>query len=362
MKPKRLWSLTLLLLINTFHAAAQQLLITDDEGNPVGFAHVLNHNGTVLSVSNLDGTADLTPMSDQIEGKPVTITHVAFKPRTINIDPATTGTRTVALEETDFDMPELTVTPKDFIYVQTYYRVLYMRDDTVTYYRAGLVDNVYDVKKKKLNTDSRHFSKAEIGLLKVLINKLAGSTIESYAELSIPSGKREITSTPAGPGRTRLDYHGVDIGTRIQDFESHQLRTSIDMEALAKQKYKEEGKEKKLKRMEEDKNVVNNRTIVYQMDDEGKSTFEDFMMSEWHNEFDSYSRANKKYQHVIIWLESYNVDRAYVTKKELKERKAQNRREMNLDSMRQLEQERGVPALAPQLQRRLDVLFKKAKD
>ena len=58
MKPKRLWSLTLLLLINTFHAAAQQLLITDDEGHPVGFAHVLNHNGTVLSVSNLDGTAD----------------------------------------------------------------------------------------------------------------------------------------------------------------------------------------------------------------------------------------------------------------------------------------------------------------
>ena len=39
MKPKRLWSLTLLLLINTLHAAAQQLLITDDEGNPVGFAH-----------------------------------------------------------------------------------------------------------------------------------------------------------------------------------------------------------------------------------------------------------------------------------------------------------------------------------
>ena len=354
--------LLLILLIVTLNAAAQKLHIKDTDGNPVGYANVINHSGTVLGMSDLDGLVDITPMAPAVQDKPVTITHIAFKPVTLQLGNAN-STQEVTLEETDFDMPEVTVTPKDFIYVQTYYRVLYMQDDTVVYYRAGLIDNAYDLKKKTLKTDSHHFSKAQYGILKFALNKLAGSTLESYADLPIKKNiASELTITKESPERERVSYKGQQIGNIINDLSSQQRRIAVDMQAFTRLVYQEQGKEKRLRRMDAKKNIKHNFYRVYQTDSEGNFGLEDFMMTQWLDDYDSYERLYKKDVHTRIWLESFSTDRAYVTKKELKERKKQNRREMNISSMRQFEQEHGVPAYAPQIQERLKVLFKKASD
>ena len=362
MKQTRLFTLIVLLLTCALPTMAQKLKVQDAEGNPVGYAQIINHEGIVLGMTNLEGDADLTSTQHLIHNEPITITHVGFAHTNIQVTAGATDVKTVTLEDSNYSMNEVTVTPKDFIYVQTYYRVLFMTDDTVSYYRSGLIDNIYNVKKKTMKTESRHFSKAEFGLLKVLVNKLLGKTLEKHGSLPVRSEKARLVVTPEEKGRSSISYNGVTIGSRIKDFTNHQARTDIDMEVLTKKILEEKDKKKALQRMAARWNVNNNLTTIYHMDDEGKTAIEDFMMSQWHDSFDRYSKIDKKDEHVIIWLESYNVDRAYLTKQELKERKKKNRREMNITSMRQFEKERGVPAWAPQIERCLDVLFKKSKD
>lgn len=355
--------LTLVLLCTTLNAVAQKLQFKDTEGNPVGFVNVLSHSGTVVGMSDSDGAVDITPMASSIEGKPVTVTHIAFKPQTFTVGDAT-SVRDVILEDASFEIPEVTVTPKDYIYVQTYYRMLYMQDDTVLYYRSGLIDNTYDVKKKSLKTDSHHFSKAIYGVLKFAIDKLTGSTLEGYAdlpELNDNKGKSKFEVTEETPGRERVSYKGKLVGYNVLDLQDRQKRLSVDMDAVKRIHYEELEKEKKLKRMDNKKNVKNNYYRVYQTDSEGHYGVEDFMMTQWLDDYDKVNNANNKSEHIRIWIESFSTDRAYVTKQELKERKKANRREMTISSMRQFEQEHNIPPYAPQIQQRLDVLFKKAK-
>lgn len=362
MKMIRFCTFVVLLLSVSVGGRAQKLLVQDTEGNPIPYAHILSHSGAVLEMTNLDGTVDMTPIRDQAEGKPVTVTHVAFKP--VDLSLAEAGqTQKVEMEEADFSMDEVVVSPKDYLYVQTYYRVIYMKDDTVVYYRSGLIDNTYDVKKKSLKTDSRHFSKANMGLIKFVLDKLAGGRLEDRCRLPVKSGKgsSEISRSKVSPTREELSIGGQKCGFVVIDRESRQQRMSVDMNVVLRHYFEKEGKQKRLKRQEQKKNDVSNYYVVYQTDEEGHYGIEDFKMLQYHIDYDSYDRVDKKDEHTRIWLESYNTDRAYVTKKELKERKKQNRREMNIESMRQFELDHGVPPLAPQFQQRLDVLFKKAE-
>lgn len=68
----------------------------------------------------------------------------------------------ITLEDADFGLPEIVVKKKPYVYVQTYYRMLYYDDSLgVAYYRAGLTDNVIERAKKKLSANTNHTSKAK---------------------------------------------------------------------------------------------------------------------------------------------------------------------------------------------------------
>ena len=345
---------------STVNVFAQKVLTVDTEGNPVPYAHIIDENGSIIGTTDLEGTLDGVKFEQTI-----TVSHVAFKEKKAYVKGE--GTVRIILEDSDYGLGEIVVKPKDYIYVQTYYRMIYMSDDTMTYCRFGVIDNIYNVKKKTITASHTHISKAEMGLLKTLLDGVAGSVIDGKGELpNINSSKKTpLTKERESESRNRYVYNGKIIGYETFDMKDHLRRVSLDEDAyrnILKQE-KAEAKAKKGKEPKAEKypkrNVDDNFYMVYRIDDEGRYGVEDFIMSQWHDDYDKYDKIYKKDEHIRIWLESYSIDREYVDKQELKEKKKANKVKMSWAAIQELESKHNIPSLPAKALEEIKKLFNK---
>lgn len=99
--------------------------------------------------------------------------------------------------------------------------------------------------------------------------------------------------------------------------------------------------------------------MVYRIDDEGRYGVEDFIMSQWHDDYDKYDKIYKKDEHIRIWLESYSIDREYVDKQELKEKKKANKVKMSWAAIQELESKHKIPSLPAKALEEIKKLFDK---
>ena len=345
---------------STVNVFAQKVLTVDTEGNPVPYAHIIDENGSIIGTTDLEGTLDGVKFEQTI-----TVSHVAFKEKKAYVKGE--GTVRIILEDSDYGLGEIVVKPKDYIYVQTYYRMIYMSDDTMTYCRFGVIDNIYNVKKKTISASHSHISKAEMGLLKTILDGVAGSVIDGKGELpNINSSKKTpLTKERESESRNRYVYNGKIIGYETFDMKDHLRRVSLDEDAyrnILKQE-KAEAKAKKGKEPKAEKypkrNVDDNFYMVYRIDDEGRYGVEDFIMSQWHDDYDKYDKIYKKDEHIRIWLESYSIDREYVDKQELKEKKKANKVKMSWAAIQELESKHNIPSLPAKALEEIKKLFDK---
>ena len=147
--------------------------------------------------------------------------------------------------------------------------------------------------------------------------------------------------------------------------KDHLRRVSLDEDAyriILKQE-KAEAKAKKGKEPKAEKypkrNVDDNFYMVYRIDDEGRYGVEDFIMSQWHDDYDKYDKIYKKDEHIRIWLESYSIDREYVDKQELKEKKKANKVKMSWAAIQELESKHNIPSLPAKALEEIKKLFDK---
>ena len=345
---------------STVNVFAQKVLTVDTEGNPVPYAHIIDESGSIIGTTDLEGTLDGVKFEQTI-----TVSHVAFKEKKAYVKGE--GTVRIILEDSDYGLGEIVVKPKDYIYVQTYYRMIYMSDDTMTYCRFGVIDNIYNVKKKTITASHTHISKAEMGLLKTILDGVVGSVIDGKGELpNINSSKKSpLKKERESEGRNRYVYNGEIIGYETFDMKDHLRRVSLDEDAyrnILKQE-KAEAKAKKGKEPKAEKypkrNVDDNFYMVYRIDDEGRYGVEDFIMSQWHDDYDKYDKIYKKDEHIRIWLESYSIDREYVDKQELKEKKKANKVKMSWAAIQELESKHNIPSLPAKALEEIKKLFDK---
>ena len=354
-------------------ADAQKIKTVDAEGNPVGYATIINAvDGKMIGSTNLDGE-----FVNSAGVPKIIVTHVAFNTKTVDVASLTDGI--ITLEDSDWGLNEIVVKPKDFIYVQTYYRVIYMEDDTLLYYRAGVTDNTYDIAKKKASSSHSHFSKSSMGLLKFLMDRFFGGILDGYSDINPESpcvtkkGKGKFTYTQETPTRFRVDYNGKRIGNMVDDVESHQRRIAIDNKEYMKIIWAEkaenasEKKRKKLEarmesREEREKNRVESRYTIYELDADGNCGVEDFIARELKIDYDKFDKANNKDEHIRIWVEVFSTDRAYVDKEDLKELKRNNKIDMNYADIQQFEKSHDIPAMPENAHKALvELLNKKEK-
>lgn len=344
-------------------AHAQRVQVVDVDGVPISAVCVTNEKGALVGSTDLNGW-----LQDAKGVKHLYFSHVAFKPVDVNID--TIPSMTVVMQDENFELSELEVKPKELLYVQTYYRLIYVCDDGPIYFRGGVVDNTYELAKKKFSNKTRSVSRGQNGFYRFVISTLVGHYIDKWARIDstssykkimnrVKNGKLFISEEPSGR-RVVSDTISV-LGYIDDDLQAGERTTSFDIwtyddhveAAAAAAKEAKTGKKKKEKKEKYPSN--NGYYEVYKINENGESRIDDLVMKQilvsGH-----FERTDQDY---IILLETYTIERDYIDKKEFKQTRKENAVEMDITELRRLERNHHIPPLAPNLKAAVDELFKK---
>ena len=356
-------SLLLLLLVMGTVAQAQRVRVVDTDGLPIAAVCITNEKGALVGSTDNDGWLD-----DAKGVKHLYLSHVAFKEIDVNID--TIPSLTIVMQDEDFQLSELIVKPKELLYVQTYYRCIYVCDDGPIYFRAGVVDNTYELAKQKISAKTRSVSKGQNGFMRFVLSTLVGHLIDEWARIDtlthykrimnqVEKGNLFITEEPSGRRLVSdtisvLGYIDDDLqaGQRITNFDKWTYYDHIDATKAAAKEAKT-GKKQKEKTK---KYTANNSNYeVYNINENGQSRIDDLVM----RQILVTGRFERTDQDYIILLETYTIGRDYIDKKEFKQTRKENEVEMDITELRRLEQNHHIPPLAPNLKAAVDELFKK---
>lgn len=363
--------LGMLLTANTIFA--QRIQVVDDDGDAIAYASVMTQDAKFIGITDLDGY-----LADVKGNDVITISHVAYKTLTVDLKKQTD--KRIVLEDSDFGLAEITVSPKPYVYVQTYYRV-YMYDDHdgIMYYRAGVTDNIYERATHKLKTHTTHVSKSFKGIIKTIINMLFGSRLDGFSKISVLKGENaqlpyeeyiqkklkkeldmDLNITELEPGKMCLSDSLDVFGYVLYDKELGQRRFSYDSEVLSKRRLEKEGTKKMKKRRAESEAKTSNKQdvdfIIYKMDEDGNVLPEDFMMRMNYTSKDK--MESDGLHHNIFALQVFAIDRAYVDKDEVKQVRKDNKIKASYANIRQFERDHKIPEMDAAVQKKLDELWK----
>ena len=358
--------LLLLSLVVATVAHAQRIQVVDTDGLPIAAVCVTNERGALVGTTDGEGW-----LNDAKGIKHLYFSHVAFRDMDVNID--TIPSMSVVMQDENFQLGELEVKPKELLYVQTYFRCVYVCDEGPIYFRAGVVDNTYEIAKKKISTKTRSVSKGMNGFMRFVLSTLVGHIIDDWAGIDsltyykkimidVDKGNLFMTQDPSGR-RIVSDTISV-LGYIDDDVQAGQRTTNFDRWAYKDHKEateraaKEARTGKKQKEKKKKFNANHGYYEVFNIDENGKSRIDDLVMKQIlvSGHFD---RTDQDY---IILLESYTIERDYIDKKEFKQTRKENKVDMDINELRRLEQNHHIPPLSPNLKAAVDELFKKDLD
>ena len=352
-----------LLVATVVHA--QRIQVVDTDGRPIAAVCVTNENGALVGTTDNDGWLD-----DANGQKHLFFSHVAFK--SMNVDADAIIDQRVVMQDENFELSELVVKPKELLYVQTYYRCVYVCDEGPLYFRAGVVDNTYEIAKKKISTKTRSVSRGGNGLLRFLLSTLVGrhidewaaiDTLTTYKKIMNDVDKGSLTITQGPSGRRMVSDTISVLGYIDDDMQAGQRTTHFDRWTYRDHKEATEAAAKEAKtgkKQKEKKQKDGNQGYyeVYNINENGQSRIDDLVMKQalvtGH-----FERTDQDY---VILFETYTIQRDYIDKKEFKQTRKDNKVEMDINELRRLEQNHHIPPLAPNLKAAVDLLFKKELD
>ena len=129
---KRILWMAAVAMMAVLGAQAQKIEVVDAEGHGIPLVSVLTEDG------NLIGTTDLNGVINDVKGAAkVAVTHVAFHPQLVSIASLNNGR--ITMEALDYELQEIVVKPKPYIYVETYYRAYAFINDSLRFYQAGIL-------------------------------------------------------------------------------------------------------------------------------------------------------------------------------------------------------------------------------
>ena len=357
MKMKQWMLATILTLCGAMSVKAQKIEIVDMGGNAVPYASVMTADATLIGVTDMNGV-----IADIGGAKTVVISHVAYQPKTVAVG---AGGLRVTLEDADFNLPEITVTKKDYTYLQMYYRVVIINKDGVLYYRAGIMDNFLNERNGKQESSKQHITMAKSGTMKVVFNLLLGDKIDAKAQIhpepleqSMPEKFKSqgLRFVDASSGKKSIvDNYGM-LGSVVD--RDGQRRFTIDAYQISLHRLEAEGKTKKLeKRLERDakmENRVNSSYRAYSIDESGYYRPEDYLMEQ-----NMLSWEDSKNGQVLVVMDYFATNRGYLSKEQVKQTKRDNKVKLSYDYLQQFERQHYIPALAPEVLARMQELVDK---
>ncbi|MCR5179642.1 MAG: hypothetical protein K6C30_00235 [Bacteroidaceae bacterium] len=332
-------------------AHAQKIQTMDSEGNAIPMVTVLTEDGVYI------GTTDLNGILADVEGATkVALTHIAYKSQLVTVASLTDGR--VTMEDVDYGLKEVVVTPKPYLYKEYYYRAFCYIGDSLRAYGAGVVPVAHDISSNykaqirpywHTGTFANmalmwHESKIK-GIVEDCIKDKSYQTFEHRNKDKDIQEMYRTTIVGDGPNRWRVEIPTKEVVGQI--VHSGGLnRTTID--GARSQMYSDQihGRDKLLKRRQE-KNYQYQYVSVYKLDDDEETpdiTRHVMTMHDW-----SYD-SNKGRMKEIYYI--YTIDYGYKGKDEYKARcKELNKGhigDLTLAKLQDYERSHHVPELAPE--------------
>ena len=342
--------------LTALSAKAQKIEVVDSDGNGIHLVTVLTEDGNMIGTTSLEGV-----IADVKGAKKIVLTHVAFKPQTVDVASLKDGR--VVMEDLDFSLAEIVVTPKPLLYVETYYRVYAYANDSLRYYLAGIMPNGYNKEKKKAKYGSYMESYGEFSISRgaaitwgARAQEFKAGKIHKSGAIDILKGgeSREryfVTLSDEGKGRQRVSNPEGTVG--FIETEKNEVHMTLDAGKMQMYRNKALGQDRLLKAREK-REYDYEFNEIFTLDEEGNSTVADLVMSSDHWEW------NGSKGHMKFIIETYAAGHAYMDEKEFKEKKKELKKKyvsvMKLDDLEAYAISHGIPALAPSLRRAIEKL------
>ena len=332
-------------MMTALNVCAQRIQVVDNEGQGIPLVSVLTEDGNLIGTTGLDGV-----LADIKGAAKVAVTHVAYKPQLVTVASLQGGR--ITLEDIGYDLDEIVVMPKPYIYVEVFYRVYVYRDDSLCYFNSGIMPNAYDIQKKKMEHGSYYQAHAEhcdkMGAAStwfVRAERYHAGMADTYDLRSMEKNLKNkyfVTATMDDSTHTTYSNPEGTIGQLVRT--SGQARLTLDAGKMQMYANKAKGETKMLKKREE-KGYEYQFTTIFDDDTEPRHAVENYMMDLNHWEY------NDKKSHVKFFVESYATDHYYMDEQEWKDKKKSMKEDyspqMTLDQLDSYATSHNIPALSP---------------
>ena len=332
---KRVIKMVFVAIMVSISAQAQKIQVVDADGNAIPLVSVLTEDGVLIGTTDISGT-----LTDVKGATKVVLTHVAYKTQLVSVASLTDGR--VTMEDVDYGLAEVVVKPKPYLYTEYYYRAFLYIGDSLRAYGGGIVPVAYEVKN---NYKAKIRFVSSRGAFANKAPRWHGSSMENQVELDRAQEEYRFTMVSAGPDRWCVEIPTNEVVGQV--IHSGNLsRTTIDASRV--QMYADEvhGREKRLKKNQED-NYQYKYVSIYQLDDGDDTpdiTRHVMTMNQWERDIDK-GREIKIY-YIYTTGHSYMDEAEYKARcKELNEGHACD---MTLAELQKYERDHNIPDFSPE--------------
>ncbi|MBR1688622.1 MAG: hypothetical protein IJ710_08875 [Prevotella sp.] len=353
--------LILLALAAPLASWAQRFVLTDDSGNKIALATVINENGLFLGYTELDGTLPDTQQSQRLY-----ISHVAYQPVEVDVKDVTGGS--IVMHQANIKLDEVQVSPKPVIKMRKFYRVYFWKDNNVYYYRTGFIDYYYNKQTRKQTAKKMagdHHSRAPWGILNLLPWTTAFERSDSTDYDRLLSGKKKQRLVATGPLSSRIMMGDSIVGTVTKDTLRHQLLIVEDPSKFPRQE--EAGGGKKTGRQvsvgtggDNGRYAVTDKkskmVVAYRYDGTGNPRDEDLLYRTAFAKYGAHDSKKDKDMQLEFSMTEYTVELEYLTEQEAKDRMKEKMPKMGSKEIEALALQKGVPPLSSKTAALLDAL------
>ena len=344
---KRAIAMVFVALMMSISTHAQKIQVLDADGNAIPLVSVLTEDGVLIGTTDINGT-----LANVKGAAKVALTHLAYKPQLVSVASLTDG-RVV-----DYGLAEVVVKPKPYLYTEYYYRAFLYIGDSLRAYGGGIVPVAYEVKnnyKAKIrfvssrgafaNKAPRWHGSSMENQVENSIKNTFHQPFEKWHKLDRAQEEYRFTMVSAGPDRWCVEIPTNEVVGQV--IHSGNLsRTTIDASRV--QMYADEvhGREKRLKKNQED-NYQYKYVSIYQLDDGDDTpdiTRHVMTMNQWERDIDK-GREIRIY-YIYTTGHSYMDEAEYKARcKELNEGHACD---MTLAELQKYERDHNIPDFSPE--------------
>ena len=348
---KRTIAMVFVALMMSISAHAQKIQVLDSDGNAIPLVSVLTEDGVLIGTTDINGT-----LANVKGAAKVALTHLAYKPQLVSVASLTDGR--VTMEDVDYGLAEVVVKPKPYLYTEYYYRAFLYIGDSLRAYGGGIVPVAYEVKnnyKAKIrfvssrgafaNKAPRWHGSSMENQVENSIKNTFHQPFEKWHKLDRAQEEYRFTMVSAGPDRWCVEIPTNEVVGQV--IHSGNLsRTTIDASRV--QMYADEvhGREKRLKKNQED-NYQYKYVSIYQLDDGDDTpdiTRHVMTMNQWERDIDK-GREIRIY-YIYTTGHSYMDEAEYKARcKELNEGHACD---MTLAELQKYERDHNIPDFSPE--------------